>query len=452
MPIEDTISQSAGRNQSDSSEPIGALREGAPKRGPKLLFLAYGFPPCNASSAVRTWNIAKYLARRGWEVTVVTPHPSVWRQAGSDAEFRAILEQEGVRRIETGFAWRCLSPGLNSFAAAGIGRLIGRAFRRVAWNLSIENEIGWIGEAAKACDGLTPEDVDVILASGPPFVAFRLAKRLADRLGRPYVLDYRDPWTGNPHRDRPDRASIVAEEERLLRDCAGVTIVSDCLAAALDERFRLGSKLHVITNGYDPEHLDKVEPYPFGHFAIVYTGIFYPPKRVITPVMAALQRLKATGSTAGAEWRFHFYGSEEQHVCEAAQRFGVQDRVVCHGHVPRKEALSAVRGAGITVVITSVEATSALVDRGIVPGKVFEALGLGTPTLLIAPPDSDVGAIMETSEAARRFTGSDVEGMASFIADAICGRLPRPKKPDMYAWTNLASAMDSVLRCAIRPN
>ena len=39
--------------------------------------------PFSASSGhrpiVRTWNIAKHLARSGWEVTVVTPHPSIYR-------------------------------------------------------------------------------------------------------------------------------------------------------------------------------------------------------------------------------------------------------------------------------------------------------------------------------------------------------------------------------------
>ena len=41
-----------------------------------------------------------------------------------------------------------------------------------------------------------------------------------------------------------------------------------------------------------------------------------------------------------------------------------------------------VRGAGLAVVITSVNEPASLEDKGIVPAKIFEAIGLGTPTLL----------------------------------------------------------------------
>ena len=40
---------------------------------PKVLFLAYFFPPLNLIGCVRTRNIATYLTRVGWDVTVVTP-------------------------------------------------------------------------------------------------------------------------------------------------------------------------------------------------------------------------------------------------------------------------------------------------------------------------------------------------------------------------------------------
>jgi glycosyltransferase involved in cell wall biosynthesis len=153
---------------------------------------------------------------------------------------------------------------------------------------------------------LTAKEVDVILATGSPFASFRLAKRLSDRLGCPYVLDYRDPWSGNPHVVKAGRKSTIKEEARLLKDAAAVTIVSRSWALALDRRFNLGKKLHVVANGFDPEELADVEPYDFGHFAIVYAGGFYPPKRVISPVMAALRLVKET--LVSTEWYFHYYG------------------------------------------------------------------------------------------------------------------------------------------------
>ena len=73
--------------------------------------------------------------------------------------------------------------------------------------------------------------------------------------------------------------------------------------------FDLGSKVFVVPNGYDPETLAEIKPFSFGHFAIVYSGNFYPPKRDISPVMDALSRLKDTAIPKGKKWCFHYYGA-----------------------------------------------------------------------------------------------------------------------------------------------
>jgi glycosyltransferase involved in cell wall biosynthesis len=415
-------------------------------RRPRLLFLAHSFPPATAVACVRTWNVAKYLSRLGWDVTVVTPHPSVWRRVEAPEVIDANLRREGIQRILTGYRWRCLLGRYLNCWNQNLGWMVGGMCRKVARGLGVDSHIGWIKAAEQACSTLSANDVDVILASGPPFVAFKLAKRLADRLGRPYVLDYRDPWTGNPH-GASHRPAQMQEEARLLSGCAAATIVSHSWGLALDRRFNLGAKLHVITNGYDPEGLADVKPYDFDHFAIVYTGTFYPPKRVISPVMAALKRLKEiTHNAGGSTWYFHYFGEEENHVREEARHFGVTDRVVLHGRVPRAEALSAVRSADVAVVITSVTDEATVAERGIMTGKIFDALGLGTPILLIAPPGSDVEAIAQTTELARSFTGNDIDGIASFLQEALSGWALESKNLEAYAWPHLAKRLDTVLR------
>jgi glycosyltransferase involved in cell wall biosynthesis len=296
---------------------------------------------------------------------------------------------------------------------------------------------------------LTAEDVDIVLATGMPFAAFKLAKRLSDRLGRPYILDYRDPWTGNPHRTGPARPSTIREEAKLLDGCAAVTIVARSWALDMDRRFGLGPKVHVVTNGYDPEELASVRPYDFGHFAIVYTGSFYPPKRVISPVMAALKCLKETPKDKTGEWYFHYYGEHEDHAREEAKRFGVMEQVILHGRVPRNEALSAVRGAGVAVVISSVVEEVAIEDKGIVPAKVFEALGMGTPILLVAPPGSDIEAIIEATGVGGRCAGSDIDSIVSFLVDAMHCQVPESKDREVYAWTNIVKKLDAILRTVI---
>jgi hypothetical protein len=234
---------------------------------------------------------------------VVTPDTSLWRNVENVEKVLLDLEREGINRILTPHRWRCLVPGHLKFWDRNAGWIVGGICRIIARRLGVDRHIGWIKEAERACSSLRPRDVDAILVSGSPFVAFRLAKRLSERLGRPYVLDYRDPWTGNPHTEPELQQSIRREEARLLNDCAAATVVSPSWGEALDRCYGVGEKVHVIANGYDSSDMAAVEPYDFGHCAIVYTGNFYPPKRVISPFLMNLSTETAVigASTTTAE-------------------------------------------------------------------------------------------------------------------------------------------------------
>jgi glycosyltransferase involved in cell wall biosynthesis len=295
-----------------------------------------------------------------------------------------------------------------------------------------------------------PTDVDVILASGPPFSAFSLAQRLAKRLHCRYVLDYRDPWSRNwskPYR-RHHVLSAAKREASIIEGSAAVITVSPSWARLIDRQFQVGTKLHVVSNGFDPNHLAPVRAHHFGHFAIVYTGLLYPPKRVISPIMAALRRLEVVAPQK-SPWMFHYYGPHGSRVRDDADRFGVSDKVVIHEVVPRATALAAVKGAGVAVVITSVEANAPLEDNGIVTGKIFEPIGLGTPVLVIAPDGSDAGVVAETTGLGRRYPASDVDGIAAFLGDLMDGKAFEPKDTAAYSWENLVNRLDGVLRGVI---
>lgn len=420
-----------------------------PTSRPKVLFLAYYFPPLNSSGCVRTWNIAKHLSRLGWEVTVVTPDPRLWRNQNDASHVDFNLDRERVKRIPTGHRWCSLIPGHLKCSDSAVGRLFGGACRKIARSLGLELTIGWVREAEVACARLSPNNVDVILVSGPPFVGFRVAKSLSARFGCPYVLDYRDPWVENGGETQRNGQVVRSAQAEIIEGSSAVTVVSPSL---LKWRFNIGAKEHVISNGFDPEELRDVEPYQFGHFAIVYTGVFYPPNRVITPVMAALRRLSEICSSSKEgirEWKFHYYGPETDHVLREAQAFGVTNKVIVHGRVSRAESLSAVRGSGVSVVIASILDQVIEAERYIVTGKLFEALGLSTPVLFIGPPGSDVDAITEATGLVRRLPAKDVAGMAKFFQEVMGGKIPAVRRLDAYTWPNLIKQFDNVLRLAI---
>src|SRR5262245_16316271 len=127
---------------------------------PKLLFLAWNFPPVQTIASVRTWNIAKHLSRLDWDVTVVTPKADLWHHVYNAGKALTAVEAEGIHRIPTDHYWRCLTPEHMKCWNSGIGWVVGGATRRIARCLGIDWGIGWIKAAEQTCRRLTHDNVD----------------------------------------------------------------------------------------------------------------------------------------------------------------------------------------------------------------------------------------------------------------------------------------------------
>jgi hypothetical protein len=66
--------------------------------------------------------------------------------------------------------------------------------------------------------------------------------------------------------------------------------------------------------------------------------------------------------------------------------------------------------------------------------------------LAIAPPGSDLEAILTTSGLGERFSGSEIEPMAKFIAELVNGRSVAVRAPDKYSWADIGETAHAVLR------
>lgn len=412
----------------------------------QLLYLAHPFPPRGAIAGVRTGSTAKYLARLGWLVRVVTPDPLVMPSRTPRRQLPKPLD-EGIEILFTGHVGKWLLP---AWPVSTVGGRLLSIVRKAAGAFQIDRSIGWIPSTMMACRHLRPDDVDVILATGGPFSSFSLAERLSRRLGRPFVIDYRDFWTASPYMRRLPLGRVLNKERALLNASAAVTVVGPSMASTLQRRFDLACTPYVISNGYDPEELAAVRPTSFGHKAIVYAGRFYPPLGVITPVFRAMAvLLRGANARSMNNWRFHYYGRDNDLVRAAAHECAVSNYVELHGVVTRHEAIAAVAGAAADVVITSVSSDGSDSEAGIVTGKVFEAIGLGVPVLLIAPFGNDARVVVGKSPYSRCFVGGDTDGIAGFLREVIEHEIPRARPVESYAWPRIAKQLDAVLRCAM---
>jgi glycosyltransferase involved in cell wall biosynthesis len=204
---------------------------------------AYAFPADPIPGTVRPRLLAKYLARLGYEVTVLTTRAGDPSPAGP-----------GVSVIEAG---DLLASRLNWRR-----RRVDRGDRGDTRKPSVLSRVilpdpmiaTWVPFALPIARRLARnEGIDAVLTSSPPESVNVIGSELR-RLGVPWVADLRDGWRFEPHRDWPTSAQRRLDarlERRLLRGADRVVAVTDPIAADLRER--LGLDAVTITNGYDPE-------------------------------------------------------------------------------------------------------------------------------------------------------------------------------------------------------
>lgn len=412
----------------------------------KLLFLAAPFPPSTRVGSIRAGNVAKYLAKRGWSVTVATVKPSLLGQTTFLGNRDTTLTGLSIKCLYTDHDYRFLQSG---FIHSRFDEWAPSTSRLMRWgvrSLGIDLGIGWKGPLLRACEEMQASDTDIILATGSPFASFEAAEEISRKLGCPFVLDYRDLWTNNPHNNIPSPSWAKKREERILAQSSAVFVVSPFMASVLEREFGCKNKTHVITNGFDPEELNSVPTLPLEGHSMVYTGRFYPPKRIVDPIFSALSVLNSQSSSYAKNLKFHYYGPDGNYCMKRACYFNVKHMVVTHGVVDRNVSLSAIKSADIAIVITTVGSFGSDEEKGIITGKLFEPLGLGTPILLVAPEGNDARAIVKKTGAGRSFTGDQVSEIAAFIDDFFAGTIKWTRgDPDEYSWPRIIKDLDVIL-------
>lgn len=407
-----------------------------------VLFLSYYFPPLNSVACLRTWAIAKYLASSGWRMKVVTPRAGFWAEIDEEP----LLERgaELVGRMGTDYYWPCLSQDTKASRQRTVCTRLWRAVgRRLQMKFGLEPTIGWYYAAKRALSSVEPRSVDLVLASGWPFSSFSLATCLARRLRCGFILDYRDLWTANPFAPFLNTRRNRRMESRVLEQCEAV-VTTSAQSAEVMKRMVSPVKVHVVTNGYHPDRLGKIVPKAFGEKAIVYAGMLYPPFRTLDPLLRAMAEIPFSGSPSLLPFRLHYFGPDGRLLLQHASGIGVTPWVVDHGRVSQQEAMEAIAGAHVVVVVNTVGEEADEAERGVVPGKVFEALGLGKRVLVVAPRGSDVETVVGRN--GRRFSGTQIREIASYLLEAATlATPPYEPPPTQYSWDRLAQVYDNLV-------
>jgi glycosyltransferase involved in cell wall biosynthesis len=384
---------------------------------PRLLMVAYHFPPLAGSSGIqRTLRFVQHLPATGWQPLVLTAAPRAYEQTSPDL----------LADIPPGVPVRRAFALDTSRHLAIAGRHLGAWARPDRW-------VSWRFDGVRQGLAMVAQHAPAALWSTYPIpTAHLIAAALARRTGLPWIADFRDPMAQDGYPSDPRTwAAFKAVEETAFRDAAACVFTTPGAARLYRERYpALAHKVHVIENGYDEESFagTGAPPAPAAGaggarpFVLLHSGIVYPSERDPRALFAALGRLKdegALGPDGAPRIVVRFRAAVHEAMLAAlAQQHGVAAHVEIAPALPYRAALAEMLGAEALLLLQAANCN----DQ--VPAKLYEYLRARRPIVALTDPRGDTAAVLRGAGIHRVAPLDDAGAIAGFLADAARGTGP----------------------------
>lgn len=225
----------------------------------KVLILAYDFPPYVSVGGLRPSYWYENFKKMGLFPIVVTRN---WNPIhGNALDYIQPSKTKEIEIEETGKGILIKTP----YKATLSNRLTLKGEKDPISNLLKKTSTGWneigqwflpIGtkyELYKAAKNFLKDNkVDVIIATGEPFILFKYASKLSRKFNIPWVADYRDAWSQNSSRRKGlfFKYFISILEKRYLKNVTFISTVSEYISFNIQELVK-NKPFVIIPNGYN---------------------------------------------------------------------------------------------------------------------------------------------------------------------------------------------------------
>ncbi|NBX39504.1 MAG: hypothetical protein EBR54_08865 [Flavobacteriia bacterium] len=230
--------------------------------------------------------------------------------------------------------------------------------------------------------------VDIILATGEPFVLFHYAKKLGQQFNLPWVADYRDPWSPNLRKSpwiyHWFQRSI---ERRTVNNAQGISTVSPFVAHQI-QSVGIFPEIAIIPNGFDHEAMDQVRQVTqnASTFSIPFVGTLYdwhPWKRVL----ATLNQWKEMNPERAFFLSFYGTNRNEEIMNEVRATFPrLEEYVKVYAKLPNKDLLQQ---------LASYNALLLFNYYAFMGTKIYDYLGLKRLILFCFTHDPEANALKQ---------------------------------------------------------
>lgn len=360
----------------------------------KIIFLAENFPPEKNAQASRVFERARYWVRWGHDVTVITCAPNFPEgkvYPGYKNAWRQIEIRDGIRIVR-----------VKTFIAANRGS-IGRIIDFLSFMFT-----GFLA-------GLFQAQPDVVVASSPQFFAAVAGWAVSKCKRRPFVFEISDLWPDSivaVGAMGPNVALRLLErfELFLYHQSAAVVALTNAFKGNLVNRGIPAGKVNVVINGVE---LDLFQPRPKNLELAAQTGLL-PDDFVIgyigTLGMAhGLENVfDAAERVRGSRVKFLLMGpgaERDKLIAEAESRR--LSNVLILPAQPRERMPEYWSLCDVALA----HLKNSPLFTTVIPSKIFEAMGMGLPILLVAP-EGEASKIIESQQVGLWVPAGDPHALA----------------------------------------
>lgn len=360
----------------------------------KILFFTENFPPETNAAATRVYERAVYWAKWGHDVTIITCQPNFPHGKLFDGyeNVYAAEEMNGLRVVR-----------VKTFIAANRG-VVSRVLDFLSFMV-----MGYLAAHKEPAP-------DVVVSTSPQFFAAVSAWWFAKRRNLKYVFELGDLWPASiaaVGAMKPNIGLRMIEklELKMYRDADAVVALTKSFKENLISRGIPANKIAVVINGvdlwrYGPRPKDTAlmakADLPDDAFVIGYVGT-HGMAHALNNVLSAAALVK---NHTGIVFMFVGAGAERDALIERA---GAENLTNVRFLPPQpKDAMPDVWSL---CDVALVHLKNSDVFAGVIPSKIFEAMGMGLP-VLFAGPGGEASDIIEADGAGLVVPAEDPQALA----------------------------------------
>ncbi len=370
----------------------------------------------------RLYNIPKVLIGLGWDVDIHTPNSPY-----------------SYPKDKTSFKLKDLNI-IRSFCPDPLHILPGKVLTRGAGKRDYfsfpDNKVFWLPFLLRKI-----KSADIIVVSCPPFSLMIPLLSIKDI---PYVIDYRDQWTGSylgKYLLKSEELLAEKIEKQCINKASAVVTVTQKIGDYLKKQYpKNKNKIHLIRNGFDETSFVKAHKRKkTDKFTITYMGSF---SDTFKPnlIFEGLKKLFVLKPEFRDKIVFKYIGpSMIKNLKEKAKNIKLKNFVYT-GYLPHRKALSELIASDSLILIGG----SGKEDKWLVPGKLYQYLRTGLPIIAITK-NKEIKKLIGSS-------GIICDAEPKSFADSVLKVIQKPhlfkgtSNHFDYSWENLGSKYSELLK------